>query len=451
MFHRTHRTIRAVSLLSITILIMAVIFAAVPVRAQESDPLALTQTLGRGAVRSVEWSPDGEMIAVGGALGLWLYTPELQDIARLQGHTKAVYDIAFSPDSARIATVSHDMTVRTWDVRAFEPLLVMEGHENLVVAIDWHPTAPLIVSGAYDGTLRLWNADTGEPGLVLRGHDGWISDVMFSPDGAQIASTGYDGTLRIWDTASGDPVAVLEGHVGAVLALDWHNEWSLVTAGQDGSLRGWSPSAWAQSWVIENAHDDPIYDVDWSPQGFTIASAGWDGMVRNWTVRGQQMVGSHDNHTGRVHRVVWNPLGTQIATLGWDDTVRLWDVTQSDQSVARHDHMDFIVWLGWDEDGLQAITLDGRRLVWDTGSGALVSVMQNVGTDDLPEPDATSNGKKVTLDAGGIVQIWDADADLSGEALMTLPGRANAAVWSPDGTQLAVAVRNGTITLWTEE
>ena len=37
-----------------------------------------------------------------------------------------------------------------------------------------------------------------------------------------------------------------------------------------------------------------------------------------------------------------------------------------------------------------------------------------------------------------------------GAVIATLPGRANAAAWSPDGGQLAVAARDGTIVVWSE-
>lgn len=441
------------------LLIIAIIVAAIaagpaaPATAQDPNdgPLTLERTLGRGAVRSVAWSPAGDVIAVGGALGIWLYTPTLDDITRLEGHTKAVYDIAFSPDGTRIASASHDMTVRVWDVRDSAPLHVMTGHEGLVVAVDWSPAGSLIASGAYDGTVRLWNPATGASVRVLSGHTGWVSDVMFSPDGAQIASTSYDGTLRIWDVASGAPLAVLEGHTGAVTALDWHDEFTLVTTGFDRTVRGWNPASGTPSWIVENAHDDVIYDVDWNPQGFTVATASWDGTVRNWRVRDQQLEGAFTAHTGRVQRVVWNPQGTAAATLGWDDTVRVWDVTQSAEVAVQQAHMDFIVWLDWHGNDVSAVTLDGRQLVWDTVTGTLVAAEQGIDRDGLPAPRTHPSGNTFDIDQGGTLCITAAQGNSTAQVIGTLPGLVNAAAWSPDGTRIAAAMRNGTITIWTVE
>jgi hypothetical protein len=52
----------------------------------DTGPYTLHMTLGRGMVRSVAWSPDGSVIAVGGALGIWLYTLDLDDIGLLRAY-----------------------------------------------------------------------------------------------------------------------------------------------------------------------------------------------------------------------------------------------------------------------------------------------------------------------------------------------------------------------------
>lgn len=440
---------------TLTLLIALSALSAAPGAAQgdPTGPFTQTQTLGRGLVRSLAWSADGEVLAVGGALGIWLYTPELADLGRLTGHTKAIYALAFSPDGMQLASASHDLTVRIWDLGAQAERHTLAGHTDLVVAVDWHPTESLVASGAYDGTIRLWDPASGDSLGVLAGHDSWVADVAFSPDGTLLASAGYDNTIRLWDVISGDPLATLTGHTGNVTALDWgHDDTGdlrLISAGFDGTLRAWNITEGALLWTLD-ASDDVIYDADWQPDGFTIATASWDGNVTNWTVRDGEAVGVYA-HTRRAHRAAWHPTRPLLASLGWDDTVRVWSMDRDVPHTARDEHMDFISGVWWiaNDAGEQSVmvqTLDGRLLSFDPASGDLLGAQLSDGVALPPRWLSADGAYFVAVDDAGIVTIEDVATET---VIATLPGRYNAASWSPDGVALVAAARNGTVQVWT--
>ena len=104
-------------------IIAALVVATVQpsVRAQDPGPGPYHEirTLGRGAVYSVAWSPDGQMIAAGSTQGIWLYTSELEDIALLtNGAAGEVYDLDFSPDGTRLVSSGPGDKGSVWDVSA---------------------------------------------------------------------------------------------------------------------------------------------------------------------------------------------------------------------------------------------------------------------------------------------------------------------------------------------
>ena len=53
----------------------------------------------------------------------------------LFGHTRWVWDAAFSADSAYIVTASSDGTSRLWDVSSGETVCIYAGHQKAVTAV----------------------------------------------------------------------------------------------------------------------------------------------------------------------------------------------------------------------------------------------------------------------------------------------------------------------------
>jgi WD40 repeat protein len=50
------------------------------------------------------------------------------------------------------------------------------------------PDGRRIATASHDGTVRIWDAGTGQEVLTLRGHAGAVQSVAFSPDGRLLAS-----------------------------------------------------------------------------------------------------------------------------------------------------------------------------------------------------------------------------------------------------------------------
>jgi WD40 repeat protein len=64
------------------------------------------------------------------------------------------------------------------------------------------PDGSRVASGSHDKTVRVWDVQTGECQSTLEGHSDGVESVVFSPDGSRVASGSHDGTVRAWDIAS---------------------------------------------------------------------------------------------------------------------------------------------------------------------------------------------------------------------------------------------------------
>ena len=76
----------------------------------------------------------------------------------LRGHTGGVYAVAFSPDSKRIASASHDHTVKVWDAATGQETLTLKGHEHQVMSVGFSSDGWRLTSADWAGTVKVWDA-----------------------------------------------------------------------------------------------------------------------------------------------------------------------------------------------------------------------------------------------------------------------------------------------------
>ena len=139
----------------------------------------------------------------------------------LEGHTKIVWGVAYSPDGRRLASASFDHKVKIWDPSTGQETLTLHGHTDTCLAVAFSPDGQRLASASEDGTIRIWDASpiTEPPArelLTLTGHTDEVRAVAYSPDGRWIASAGDDMIVRLWDAASGRSVRLFRGHTHPV-------------------------------------------------------------------------------------------------------------------------------------------------------------------------------------------------------------------------------------------
>ena len=242
-----------------------------PVHFDESEvcnwelPEGAIARLGRGNLRDMAFSPDGQYFTVGSAMGLWLYQyPTFSPIALWETDRGFIDGVTFSPDSRWIAAYTYLQAIRIWDIQNGVSIAEMEltkeqirwgiskpifsqdgqhlvsfnGHNrkifiwcpstgkqiseieielnetetesiNTVYPSCFSPDLSLLAGTCYDHRNRtaeyigVWNVETGEQIIRLDWTERWGRH-CFSPCGRFFAAGGLEGRINVWDVESGN-------------------------------------------------------------------------------------------------------------------------------------------------------------------------------------------------------------------------------------------------------
>eukprot|EP00658_Telonema_sp_P-2_P081750 TRINITY_DN8469_c0_g1_i2.p1 TRINITY_DN8469_c0_g1~~TRINITY_DN8469_c0_g1_i2.p1 ORF type:complete len:216 (+),score=24.43 TRINITY_DN8469_c0_g1_i2:577-1224(+) len=115
---------------------------------------------------------EGDKVATGcegGMLRIWSQDEfGGWDLEReFRAHDKRISAVAVSTNPERLASGSHDMTVRVWtrllllDAVPAESCLTLSGHKAFVTSVDFSSDGSVLASGSFDMSAIVWDLATG--------------------------------------------------------------------------------------------------------------------------------------------------------------------------------------------------------------------------------------------------------------------------------------------------
>jgi WD40 repeat protein/serine/threonine protein kinase len=124
-------------------------------------------------------------------------------VRTLRDHAGVVKAVAFSPKGKRLASASHDGTVKICKTEPNWPLeLTLHDPTGGIESVAFSPDEQRLATGHRDATVKVWDLATGECQRTLHGHTHWVKALAFSTDGRRLASGSLDGTVKLWDVRS---------------------------------------------------------------------------------------------------------------------------------------------------------------------------------------------------------------------------------------------------------
>lgn len=362
-----------------------------------------------------------------------------REFRRFEDHANAA---AFSPDGKWLAAGVENV-VHIWDWRTGQELRTCEGHQGQVFNIRISVDGRMLVTGASDGTVRLWDAITWKE-LRRLDEQKQVNGLALSPDGKTLAIAGSadPNAIHLWDVATGKEQLRIEAapEKQAVNCFAFSPDGKRLASATghfaDSNISLWDPAAGKQFKRIAGPPADAVA-IAFSPDGQTLAAAGFDNVVRQWDVATGVERKPLGEHLGHVEFVAVSPDGVTIATGCRDQGIRIWEAATGkklhqyeEQLLAEHPRLAF------SPDGRLLASANNKDLsisLWDPARQQVTAILMGH-SDRIDALRFLADGRTLlSWSREGMVRRWDWT---NGKALGQTagpPARFYQAVFSPDG------------------
>ena len=398
-------------------------------------PTEVEMRLGKGGMRGIQFSPDGNQLAVSSTIGVWLYDVETCEEISLFPDIHGVF--VFSADGRFLKSQEgvweivtgrqvsyHDALpdvksawflkdrktfVSMGEAKDTISILNIETRQVSTTKIGERPgyahlenyalTEDKIAIGSRNGLLELWDIRTGERLSTLRNQtekhvrfwggrteqNNSIS-LVFSPGGTILASGNLDGTVQMWDTTSGEELIILNRKVDKMKGLLHTPDDKLLTH---------------EPWEGDNISRPTA--LEFSPDGNLLVIGNMNSSIQVWEYATSELIATFTGHTSRVNWLAFSPDGNTLSSGSTDGTVRFWNIEKNEPYNAR---------------------ITGHEWI------SSASFMKN-------------NAKLASVSSEGVVTAWDMETfqktTNKTKKTLEIPRQWNTAVslvFSPDGTKL---------------
>ena len=376
-------------------------------------PEGVKARIGSGRVNVMRYSPDGNLLAVGSAIGVWIY-----------------------------------------DAHTAEPRSLLAAHSAVINSVSFTPDGETLAAACEDGTIRVWDLSTGEQKhtFTRREYSFGVDSVSFTADGRTLAATSFDD-LDLWDIVTGVrkklPTALENRRMdfdylpyimlGGIKTSFSSDRKTVASWGWDGIIRVWDITTRKQVQTITIQPSGQLM-ISLSPDGRLLATINRNEPIRLWDIDTGTETQTIVTDSRYLPNLVFSPDGTILASYNVNEPIRLWDVSTGNEQKTLQKHKDLVMSVAFSPDSrtLVSSSYDGSLRMWDIGTGEVKKETIGYGHQFIKNVSLSPDGE--TLMSLGLnsnaIHLWNSH---TGKHKKTFKGHKNGtagAKLSPDGKYL---------------
>lgn len=261
------------------------------------------------------------------------------------GHNDTIWGVAADRDGRRIATASHDGTVKLWDAQSLQLERTLTGSPSPLWCAAFSGDGRWVAAGSYKGEVLVWETQTGALWHRFSANEQFVGSVVFHPTRPWLASTGSDRTIRLWDVAARAPLGELHRveapHFFHQLAFSPDGRW-LAGAGEDHRVALWDMRGTqfvsAPPTHRLAGHTAPVLSVGFSADGRRLAAGATHGVILLWeTVNLNAPLLKLQGGPYQIRSVSFSRDGGLLAGAAYVGSTTVWDLEHLRRTLAAMD------------------------------------------------------------------------------------------------------------------
>ena len=251
-----------------------------------------------------------------------VYRTDGREVRLLRGHRDWVRTLAYSPDGELLASAG-DRRVLLWDASGDTPSRELNPQSPAVTSVAFSPDGRQLAAVGFSDRLTLFDTTTGQITGEIPCPCADMRVVAYSPDGKLLAAGGRNGVVEVWDRDSGTTAETYLAHRGRIRGLVFSNDSrALVTCSEDRLVRVHSTLRGDSDFLLPQLDAKILSAAFVGP--FHLATGGSDDVIRLWDLRTRREVEHVDEHRGSVAALAGR--GGTLVSGSFDTTLRVWRI-----------------------------------------------------------------------------------------------------------------------------
>ena len=441
-------------------------------------PEGASARFGQGIVETLAFSADGDYLAIGTRVGLWLYEVATMSPVALWGTERGTWKAAFSPNGKWIATSDWDDNVKVWDGHrgtCLTEITIGDYPSRLAFSPDSRGFA---TSHSETATLFVWCPETGEMLTKFTGEtekSGRFMPIAFSSDTHLIASTGRESVVSngesvlLWRLEQEEQIARFTGHTSSIYQLCFSPCSRFLASGgrKDGTVRVWDTVKCQQ--VREyTGYGAACMIPAYSPEGVLHAAAiSYDEIFKDnaiitvWNLEDRKKLYATEENIGE-HAIVDFSSGSRLMYESGDGGIKVWHFGKSSVQKSGYHPISFPNTVAFSSDGKTLVAeyragrwlySHGDVLFWDLASKRSRRAVEAepIGTRQFFSPDSCGRRHVVSFD-NDTARLWEVeDKEILIAEFTEHERRWIRAAFAPQANRLACLDEAGILIVWNLE